>query len=121
MEKISGFGGFFFRSKDPKALAQWYETHFGINSMASGELWRQKEGPTVFAPFAEDTDYFGRREQGFMLNFRVDNLDAMLAQLRQGGVKVDEKILEEQPGRFARAYDPDGNPIELWEPSEDCR
>lgn len=121
MEKISGFGGFFFRAEDPDGLGKWYETHFGIKSMASGEVWRQSEGPTVFAPFSKDTEYFGRKEQGFMLNFRVDDLDAMLTQLREAGVRTDDKILEESPGRFARVYDPEGNPIELWEPSPDCR
>ena len=121
MEKILGFGGFFFRAADPDALGRWYEAHFGIDALGSGQIWRQSEGPTVFAPFSKDTSYFGREEQGFMLNFRVANLDAMLAQLRAAGVSMDEKVLDEQPGRFARVYDPEGNPIELWEPSEGSR
>ena len=121
MQKISGFGGFFFRARDPEALGRWYEEQFGINSMGSNEVWRQEAGPTVFAPFAADTDYFGRQEQAFMVNFRVDDLDAMLEQLRAAGVRIDETRMEESYGRFAWVYDPEGNKIELWEPSVESK
>ena len=119
MQKILGLGGLFFRAKDPQALATWYETHFGICSMASGEVWEQQAGPTVFAPFREDTDYFGRDEQAFMFNFRVADLEGMIAQLQQAGVACEGEILDEEGvGRFFRVHDPEGNPIELWQPAE---
>ena len=79
--------------------------------------WMQEAGPTAFAPFAESTEYFGDRSKVWMINFRVPNLDAMVAQLRaaQISVEVDSHIYPN--GRFARAHDPEGNPIELWEPA----
>ncbi len=115
---ITGIGGFFFRSKDPKSMGEWYEKYFGINSMKTGYIWKQEAGPTVFAPFPKDTDYFGDTQQQFMLNFRVSNLEELLADLKEAGVKIDEKRMEESFGKFAWVYDPEGNKIELWEPSE---
>jgi glyoxylase I family protein len=117
MERVVGIGGFFFRAKDPDALAAWYEANLGIASMASKWSWEQEAGPTVFAPFAVDTDYFGS-DQHFMLNFRVTNLDAMLAQLRAAGAVVDDEIAEASFGRFGHAVDPEGNRFELWEPGD---
>jgi glyoxylase I family protein len=119
MQKVTGFGGFFFRARDPDALSRWYEKHFGINSLKSSEMWRQEAGLTVFAPFEATTDYFGRQEQAFMVNFRVNNLDAMLDQLRAAGVRIDEARMDESYGRFAWAYDPEGNKIELWQPIDE--
>lgn len=120
MEKVTGIGGMFFRAQDPKALAAWYEEHLGISRVPTDydtPPWMQDAGPTVFAPFSSNTDYFGRPEQAWMINFRVNDLDAMAAQLEAAGIKV-ERDLEEYPnGRFARVYDPEGNPIELWEPA----
>lgn len=120
MERVEGIGGLFFRSRDPMALAKWYEDHLGIDT-APGDYdtppWKQAEGPTVFAPFAGDTEYFGRPEQDWMINFRVGNLDAMLAQLKAAGIKTE--IEGDFPnGRFARLTDPEGNPIQLWEPND---
>jgi predicted enzyme related to lactoylglutathione lyase len=117
--KVSGFGGLFFRSRDPGALGKWYQEHFGINGPGSDPLWHQEAGPTVFAPFDADTDYFGRREQAFMINFRVADLDGLLAELRAANVRMDEKIEEVSYGRFAWVYDPEGNKIELWQPLDD--
>jgi glyoxylase I family protein len=114
--RITGIGGFFFRSKDPKALGLWYEKHFGINSMETGYIWDQEAGPTVFSPFAQDTDYFGNGSQQFMLNFRVRDLDGLLTELKAENVLIDEKRMNESYGKFAWVYDPDGNKIELWEP-----
>lgn len=119
MEKlVTGIGGLFFRSKDHNALGLWYEQHFGITSMKNGGVWTQDEGPTVFAPFKQDTQYFGS-EQQFMLNLRVSDLDKLLAQLAEAGVKIDEKRQDESYGRFAWVYDPEGNKIELWQPVEE--
>jgi predicted enzyme related to lactoylglutathione lyase len=123
MERVTGIGGVFFRARDGVALARWYSEALGVDSYSETQdrTWWQAEGPTVFAPFAEDTDYFGRRDQQVMLNFRVDDLDAMLAQLRVAGAQVDER-LEELPGtgRFAWATDPEGNRFELWEPAPEA-
>ncbi|MEL6682084.1 MAG: VOC family protein [Pseudomonadota bacterium] len=119
MEKVQGIGGIFFRAKDPAVLAGWYEKHLGINPVPQGPEdmpWLQEAGPTVFSPFAEDTDYFGRAEQQFMLNFRVADLDAMVAQLEAAGIEIGPRQDMEGIGRFARIHDPEGNPVELWEP-----
>ena len=120
MEKITGIGGFFFRAKDHKALAEWYERHFGINRVPSGpegEPWKQEAGATAFSPFKADSTYFGDPTKQWMLNFRVRDLDAMVSQLRAAGIAVEVNA-ETYPGigRFARLVDPEGNPIELWEP-----
>jgi len=123
MERVTGIGGFFIRARDPNALARWYTETVGIDSYSEEQdlTWWQDEGPTVFSPFAEDTDYFGRREQQAMLNFRVTDLDAMLAQLREAGATVDEKVEEMAGiGRFGWATDPEGNRFELWEPAPEA-
>ncbi len=117
-EKVLGIGGLFFRAKDPKAVAAWYHANLGINltpSTYEEEPWIQETGPTVFAPFKEKTEYFGKMDQQWMVNFRVRDLDAMVAQLRKNGneVKVDPTTYPN--GRFARVHDPEGNPIQLWE------
>ncbi|MEX0351371.1 MAG: VOC family protein [Paracoccaceae bacterium] len=121
MEKVAGFGGFFFRSEDPKALAQWYLDNLGINLVPNDyetPCWQQEAGPTVFAPFEKITEYFGNAEKQFMLNFRVRDLDAMIAQLQAAGVEVRRDPDSPYPnGRFAWLNDPEGNPIELWEPA----
>lgn len=121
MERVLGFGGFFFRAEDPKALAAWYERHLGIDP-APGDYvtpcWRQEAGETVFAPFEKLTDYFGNREKAFMLNFRVRDLEAMIAQLEAAGIEVRRDPDSPYPnGSFAWLNDPEGNPIELWEPA----
>ncbi|HWW30549.1 MAG TPA: VOC family protein [Steroidobacteraceae bacterium] len=118
-ERVLGIGGLFFRSQDPKALAEWYQHHLGIDPTPTDyqqPVWRQTAGPTVFAPFPADTKYFGSPQQAWMVNFRVRNLDAMVAQLRAAGITVDIDSQLYPNGRFARLHDPDGNPIELWEP-----
>lgn len=123
MERATGIGGVFFRSSDPNGLARWYRQHLGIRvySEEAGETWWQEAGPTVWSPFAADTDYFGRPEQSWMINLRVRDLDAMLAQLRDAGVDVDEKTEEMAGvGRFGWTTDPEGNRLELWEPAPDA-
>lgn len=120
MQKVLGIGGLFFRSENPGLLARWYESNLGISLVPSDydqQPWHQESGPTVFAPFEEDTDYFGSREQSWMVNFRVKDLKAMVAQLRAAGIAVEEP--KSYPnGEFARLHDPEGNPIELWQPSD---
>jgi glyoxylase I family protein len=118
MEKVTGIGGIFFRSKDHKALAEWYEKHLGVNqtpTSAEGEPWRQEAGATVFGPFKEDTDYFDKSKQ-WMINFRVRDIDAMVAQLRRAAIEVKDPEAYPGIGRFARLHDPEANAIELWEP-----
>ena len=114
---VTGIGGFFFRAQDPKALAAWYAEHLGVGGDEWG-LWDQQAGQTVFSPFAADTDYFPAEKQ-FMLNFRVEGLDALKAALEAKGVAVITNPEWDMPevGRFARIHDPEGNAIELWEPA----
>lgn len=119
MEKVNGIGGVFFRSDSPSELSDWYERHLGVAGVPSSydELpWEQEAGPTVFAPFESRTDYFGRESQNWMVNFRVRDLDAMVAQLRTSGIAVEVDSQNYPNGRFARLHDPEGNPVELWEP-----
>lgn len=116
MHKVAGIGGFFFRAKDPAALSNWYTQHLGIDILDA--VWMQRGGPTVFAPFDRNTDYFGRAEQQWMINFRVKDLDAMVAQLKSSGIEAEMRPeWNSEVGRFARIHDPEGNPIELWEPA----
>lgn len=117
MEKVAGIGGVFFRADDPAALMHWYTAHLGID--IADAVWRPRGGPTLFWPFKRDTDYFGRPEQQWMINFRVDDLDAMIAQLRNSGIAVETRPEEwdSEVGRFARLRDPEGNPVELWQPA----
>ncbi|MFB8241125.1 VOC family protein [Kitasatospora purpeofusca] len=117
MERVLGIGGYFLRAADPAALTAWYRESLGLGTDEHG-LWQQEQGPTVFATFEAATDYFGARSQQSMLNFRVRDLDAMLAQLRAGGAEVAEDVQEmEGVGRFGWVTDPEGNRIELWQPA----
>ncbi|ESQ74135.1 VOC family protein [Asticcacaulis sp. AC402] len=113
---VVGIGGVFFRARDPKALLQWYQSHLGIMTTDDYQ-WRQAAGPTVFMPFSETTDYFPA-DKPWMMNFRVTELDALLASLRAAGIDVTTDAAWDTPetGRFARIIDPEGNPVELWEP-----
>lgn len=113
MARVTGIGGIFFRAGDKDSLARWYETHLGIS-----EMWQQEAGMTVFAPFRQESDYFPAAKQ-WMINFRVDDLDAMIARLSAAGIAVETRPDEwdtPETGRFARIHDPEGNQIELWEP-----
>jgi glyoxylase I family protein len=119
MEKVTGIGGFFFRARDPGALSIWYRDRLGIALVPSSyddSPWRQQAGPTAFAPFPETTEYFGDPGKSWMIDFRVGSLDAMVAQLRDAGIQVEVDAQRYPNGRFARLRDPEGNPIELWEP-----
>jgi glyoxylase I family protein len=115
---ISGIGGFFFRSKDPKAMKEWYINTLGVN--IDEYVWNQEAGPTVFEPFKEDSDYFPAQNQ-WMINFRVTDLVGLITDLEAKGVTViqkDEWNAIPEIGTFARVHDPEGNPIELWEPAK---
>ena len=122
MEKVSGIGGLFFRARNPASLGQWYRDYLGVALVPSSydELpWRQEAGPTAFAPFAETTTHFGDISKVWMVNFRVHNLDAMVNQLRSSGIAVEVDQQQYPNGCFARLHDPEGNPIELWEPKKE--
>jgi glyoxylase I family protein len=118
-ETVTGIGGFFFRARDPKALEQWYQDNLGVSVIPKSEnesAWKQQAGPTAFAPFPETTKYFGDPTKQWMLNFRVNDLDKMAAQLEASGITVKVDPTTYPNGRFARIHDPEGNPIELWQP-----
>ncbi len=123
MNFVTGFGGFFFRAENPEALSAWYQENLGIEpppTSYDGPVWRQEAGVTVFAPFKKDTDYFGDPNKQFMLNFRVRDLDKVVAHLEQNGAKVEVDPETYPNGRFAKTQDPEGNPIQLWEPGGDA-
>jgi predicted enzyme related to lactoylglutathione lyase len=113
-------GGVFFKARDPNALAEWYRVHLGI-PVEDGQTYAAFESAgsgeqTVWSSFPTDTEYFGPGDSSLMINYRVDDLDAMLAQLRDAGVEVDDRVEEYDYGRFGWAKDPEGNRFELWEP-----
>lgn len=119
-EKVTGIGGLFFRAHDPKALALWYQEHLGISLTPSkpGDVaWRQEAGATSFTPFKETSNYFGDPNKSWLVNFRVRDLDRMVAQLQAAGIAVKVDPQSYPYGRFARLNDPEGNPIELWQPA----
>lgn len=119
MERVTGIGGFFFRSKDPATLARWYEDTLGVTMTPrdyEATPWRQEPGTTVFEPFIQDTEFFGDLRLQWMINFRVRELDKMVAQLQVKGVAVKVDPETYPNGRFAQLNDPEGNPIQLWQP-----
>jgi predicted enzyme related to lactoylglutathione lyase len=119
MARVTGIGGVIQRAENSTNLRDWYAKHLGIDLSEWGTAkfdWTP-DGSTAWALFDKDSDYFGRPEQTFMVNFRVDNLDAMLAQLRTAGVKVLDDVEEAEFGRFGWAFDPEGTKFELWEPA----
>ena len=122
MGRVTGLGGVFFKAIDPGKLSSWYQAHLGFEP-ENGPVffrWRQKDadapGTTVWALFERDSKYFDPSTAPFMLNYRVDNLDAILERLAAEGVQIDPKREDGQYGRFAWIMDPEGNRIELWEP-----
>lgn len=118
MERVTGIGGIFFKSPDPKALTAWYERHLGVSPGWEYGAFFKWDGPggTVWSPFKNETAYFEPGRAPFMINYRVRDLGRMLEQLRAGGVEVDAKTEESDFGKFGWCVDPDGNRIELWEP-----
>jgi catechol 2,3-dioxygenase-like lactoylglutathione lyase family enzyme len=122
MARVTGIGGVFFRSKNPRALEDWYEKHLGLPRDEDGYFviwWGDgSKGSTVWAPFPDDTSYFGEDvSTDFMSNYRVDDLEAMLADLSAAGVRVSDERIEDANGHFGWAWDPEGHKIELWQPN----
>ena len=124
MKRVTGIGGVFFKARDPAALREWYRRHLGINAEEWGGTafqWRHADNPegqgtTVWSVFDPDSSYFGAGGQAYMINYRVDDLDALIAALRQEGCQVDDKTDSSEFGKFGWVTDPEGNRIELWEP-----
>ena len=122
MQRVTGIGGIFFKSPDPKRLGAWYRTHLGVDVTDWGGAvfpWGGPEsapGMTLWTPFAADSDYMAPSAAPFMVNFRVADLDALLAALRAEGCEVLDKREDSEFGKFGWVMDPDGNKVELWEP-----
>ncbi len=128
MKRVTGLGGVFFKTKDPQAIKQWYETHLGMKMDAWGFAfkWIDPEQPqapalasTAWSPFPDTTPYFAPSNKSFMINYRVANLKALLAALKTEGVEVVGEMQEYPYGKFGWIMDPDGNKIELWEPKDE--
>lgn len=120
-KRVTGLGGFFFKTEDPKALKNWYGTHLGlpVDDYGCTFWWKDKDGKdcsTQWSPFSKETTYFKPSEKQFMMNFRVENLVELLETLRQEGVTIVGEIEEYEYGKFGWILDPEGNKIELWEP-----
>jgi catechol 2,3-dioxygenase-like lactoylglutathione lyase family enzyme len=123
MARIKGIGGVFFKVDDPERTRAWYKEHLGIDASPHGHIFEwcergspDRKGITVWNPFAADSTYFDPTKARFMVNYIVDDLHGMLAQLRAAGVAVDEKVEDCEYGKFGWAVDLDGNRMELWEP-----
>lgn len=122
MKRVTGIGGVFFKSADPKALGAWYKNHLGLDvNDWGGALFHwggegSKTGTTVWSPFAADTSYMQPSTASFMINYRVEDLDGLLAILKSEGCNVVDKTERSEHGKFGWVIDPEGNKIELWEP-----
>lgn len=124
MKKVTGLGGIFFKCKDPKKMMEWYKNHLGMDTNEYGVTfeWREqtdpaKTGVTQWSPFSESTTYFAPSSKDFMINYRVENLEALVESLKQEGVTILDEITSYDYGKFIHIMDVEGNKIELWEPS----
>jgi predicted enzyme related to lactoylglutathione lyase len=125
LKKVTGIGGIFFKCKDPKKLKDWYRVHLGLDVNQYGAVfeWRQgadttKKGFTQWSPFGEKTKYFAPSEKDYMINYRVADLDALIAELKINGVVITDSIQAVEYGKFVHILDLEGNKIELWEPND---
>ena len=126
VKKVTGIGGIFFKCKDPNKMREWYKTHLGLNTNQYGAVfeWRQgadttKKGFTQWSPFAETTKYFEPSTKDFMINYRVENLEGLVDQLRKDSVAIADKIETVEYGKFVHIIDIEGNKVELWEPNDE--
>jgi len=128
MKRVTGLGGVFFKTKDPKQIKEWYQTHLGMKMDDYGFSfrWHEVDKPeakepatTAWSPFKEDTKYFSPSEKPFMFNYRVENLVELLKVLKEEGVEIVGEMQDYPYGKFGWIMDPDGNKIELWEPKDD--
>ncbi len=125
MKRVTGIGGIFFKCKDPEKMNEWYKTHLGLDTSPWGAKveWQQKtdakeKGYTLWTPFAEKTKYFEPSSKDFMINFRVDNLEALVEELKKEGVTILDNLEASEFGKFIHILDIEGNKVELWEPAE---
>ncbi|MCW3093730.1 MAG: hypothetical protein JWP81_4799 [Ferruginibacter sp.] len=125
IKKVTGIGGIFFKCKDPKKMREWYKTNLGLNTNDYGAVfeWRQgadttKKGFSQWSPFKERTKYFEPSTKEFMINYRVDNLEALVNQLKKDSITITDKIETVEYGKFVHIMDIEGNKIELWEPND---
>lgn len=124
-KRVTGLGGFFFKTKDPDGIKTWYKKHLGIPTDQYGWTfwWKDNEGKpgsTQWSPFKEDTDYFHPSSKPFMMNFRVHDLEGLLADLAREGVEIVGEMQTYSYGKFGWILDPEGNKIELWEPRDEA-
>lgn len=125
MKKVTGIGGIFFKCKDPKAMNEWYKNNLGLKTNEYGSVfeWHQgadstKKGFTQWSPFKETTKYFEPSKKDFMINYRVENIEALVEELKKNGVTIVDTIQAYDYGKFVHIMDPEGNNIELWEPND---
>ncbi|MFD1257706.1 VOC family protein [Mucilaginibacter terrae] len=125
LKKVTGIGGVFFKCKDPKAINEWYKLHLGFDTTPYGTSfeWREagdgnKKGLTQWNPFPNDTKYFAPSTKDFMINYRVDDLEQLVAELRKENVTIVDKIETFEYGKFVHILSPEGNKIQLWEPKD---
>ncbi len=125
MKRVTGIGGIFFKCKDPKKMREWYKTHLSINTNQYGAVfeWRQandssKKGFSQWSPFNEKTKYFEPSTKEFMINYRVEDLGALVAELKKEGVTITDTMETYDYGKFIHIMDIEGNKIELWEPND---
>lgn len=126
MKKVTGIGGIFFKCQDSKKVTEWYRTHLGLETNDYGATfqWRElddpeKKGTLQWSPFSETTKYFAPSEKQFMINYRVENIEALVAGLKAAGVTVLDEIESFSYGKFVHIMDIEGNKIELWEPVDE--
>ena len=126
MKKVNGIGGIFFKCKDPKAMKEWYKTNLGLNTNDYGATfeWREdtdpsKKGSTTWSPFSETTKYFEPSTKDFMINYRVENLEVLVEELRKENITIVDKIETYEYGKFVHILDLEGNKIQLWEPADE--
>ena len=126
MRKVTGIGGIFFKCNNPDSTKEWYRKHLGLNTDDYGTNfeWRQADAPnkkgfTQWSPFKKDSTYFGSSDQKMMINYRVENLDLLVKQLKSEGVNIVDEIEEHEYGKFVHILDNEGNRVELWEPNDE--
>jgi predicted enzyme related to lactoylglutathione lyase len=125
MKKVTGIGGIFFKCKDPKKMTEWYQKNLGLNTNPYGATfeWYEsadstKKGQTQWTPFAETTKYFEPSTKDFMINYRVENLEALVEELKKNGVTIVDTIETYDYGKFIHILDAEGNKVQLWEPKD---
>lgn len=126
MKKVTGIGGIFFKCKDPKSMNDWYKAHLGFDSGDYGASfeWRDHDDPSIkgitqWSPFSEDTKYFEPSSRDFMINYRVENLEELVIELKNEGVTILDEIVTYDYGKFVHILDLEGNKVELWEPTNE--